>query len=38
MAKPEIHLFVCIQNRPLGHPKGSCMNRAISSRRVRSKK
>ncbi|MCP4043112.1 MAG: (2Fe-2S) ferredoxin domain-containing protein [Gammaproteobacteria bacterium] len=24
MAKPEKHVFVCIQSRPPGHPKGSC--------------
>ncbi|MEW5791729.1 MAG: (2Fe-2S) ferredoxin domain-containing protein [Pseudomonadota bacterium] len=24
MAKPERHLFVCAQSRPLGHPRGSC--------------
>lgn len=24
MAKPERHVFVCVQNRPLGHPRPSC--------------
>lgn len=24
MAKPEKHVFVCSQNRPAGHPRGSC--------------
>lgn len=24
MAKPEIHVFVCGQHRPEGHPRGSC--------------
>ena len=28
MAKPEKHVFVCLQNRPLGHPKGSCAEKA----------
>jgi len=28
MAKPERHVFVCVQNRPLGHPKGSCTEKA----------
>lgn len=27
MPKPEKHVFVCIQNRPEGHPKGSCTAR-----------
>jgi (2Fe-2S) ferredoxin len=25
LAKPEKHVFVCIQNRGPGHPRGSCM-------------
>lgn len=24
MPKPERHVFVCVQRRPPGHPKGSC--------------
>ena len=24
MPKPERHVFVCVQNRPQGHPRGSC--------------
>ena len=24
MPKPEKHVFVCAQNRPPGHPRGSC--------------
>jgi (2Fe-2S) ferredoxin len=24
MAKPARHVFVCSQNRPAGHPRGSC--------------
>jgi (2Fe-2S) ferredoxin len=24
MAKPQKHVFVCTQNRPAGHPRGSC--------------
>lgn len=27
MAKPEKHVFVCVQNRPPGHPRGSCAGR-----------
>ncbi|MDY6991514.1 MAG: (2Fe-2S) ferredoxin domain-containing protein [Pseudomonadota bacterium] len=25
MAKPSKHIFVCTQNRPADHPRGSCM-------------
>lgn len=25
MAKPLKHVFVCVQRRPDGHPRGSCM-------------
>lgn len=25
MAKPQKHVFVCVQRRPEGHPRGSCM-------------
>ena len=24
MPRPEKHVFVCVQNRPLGHPRPSC--------------
>ncbi|MFV8818368.1 (2Fe-2S) ferredoxin domain-containing protein [Haliea sp. E17] len=24
MGKPEFHVFVCAQQRPSGHPRGSC--------------
>lgn len=24
MPKPEKHVFVCTQSRPMGHPRGSC--------------
>jgi (2Fe-2S) ferredoxin len=24
MPRPEKHVFVCVQNRPQGHPRGSC--------------
>lgn len=24
MPKPEKHVFVCVQSRPPGHPRGSC--------------
>lgn len=24
MTRPEKHVFVCAQNRPAGHPRGSC--------------
>jgi (2Fe-2S) ferredoxin len=27
MAKPEKHIFICTQNRPPGHPRGSCVER-----------
>lgn len=27
MAKPEYHVFVCSQQRPAGHPRGSCGER-----------
>lgn len=27
MPKPEKHVFVCTQNRPPGHPRGSCGQR-----------
>jgi (2Fe-2S) ferredoxin len=27
MLKPEKHVFICVQNRPPGHPRGSCAER-----------
>jgi len=27
MPKPEKHVFVCLNTRPTGHPKGSCTER-----------
>jgi (2Fe-2S) ferredoxin len=27
MAKPEKYVFVCLNQRPAGHPKGSCLDR-----------
>ena len=27
MARPEKHVFICTQNRPAGHPRGSCGER-----------
>jgi (2Fe-2S) ferredoxin len=27
MPKPEKHVFICVQNRPPGHPRGSCAER-----------
>ncbi|MDY6812332.1 MAG: (2Fe-2S) ferredoxin domain-containing protein [Pseudomonadota bacterium] len=27
MAKPHKHVFVCVQSRPPGHPKGACGGR-----------
>lgn len=26
MPRPTKHVFVCTQNRPAGHPRGSCMS------------
>lgn len=26
MPRPEKHVFICTQNRPPNHPRGSCMN------------
>ncbi len=28
MAKPLKHVFVCVQRRPEGHPRGACSQRA----------
>lgn len=27
MARPKMHVFVCSQSRPPGHPRGSCTQR-----------
>jgi (2Fe-2S) ferredoxin len=27
MAQPEKYVFVCLNQRPAGHPKGSCLDR-----------
>jgi len=27
MPKPKVHFFVCGNQRPAGHPRGSCMDR-----------
>jgi len=27
MPKPEKHVFICVQNRPPGHPRGSCLEK-----------
>ena len=27
MAQPEKYVFVCLNQRPEGHPKGSCLDR-----------
>ncbi len=31
MPKPERHVFVCVQGRPPGHPRGSCQEKDSSS-------
>ena len=31
MAKPEYYVFVCSQQRPQGHPRGSCGERGAAS-------
>lgn len=30
MPRPEKHVFICIQNRPPGHPRGSCVERGCA--------
>lgn len=30
MPKPQKHVFVCVQNRGPGHPRGSCMQSGCS--------
>lgn len=27
MPKPEKHVFICVQSRPPGHPRGSCVEK-----------
>ncbi len=29
MGKPQRHVFVCVQTRPPGHPRGSCSGTAL---------
>ncbi|MDX1810799.1 MAG: (2Fe-2S) ferredoxin domain-containing protein, partial [Gammaproteobacteria bacterium] len=31
MPKPEKHVFVCVQQRPPGHPRGSCAEKDCAS-------
>lgn len=28
---PKKHVFVCLQNRPAGHPRGSCQSKSSAS-------
>jgi (2Fe-2S) ferredoxin len=30
MPKPEKHVFICVQNRPPGHPRGSCQEKGAA--------
>lgn len=30
MAKPQRHLFICVQNRPAGHPRPSCSQKGCA--------
>ena len=30
MAQPEKYVFVCLNQRPEGHPKGSCLDRGAA--------
>lgn len=30
MPRPEKHVFVCVQNRPMGHPRPSCGQKTAS--------
>jgi (2Fe-2S) ferredoxin len=30
MPKPEKHVFVCTQSRPMGHPRGSCAEKGCN--------
>ena len=30
MAKPLYHVFVCTQQRPAGHPRGSCAEKGCA--------
>ncbi len=31
MSKPEKHVFVCTQQRPAGHPRGSCAEKGCAA-------
>lgn len=31
MPRPEIHVFICSQQRPAGHPRGSCGEKGASA-------
>jgi (2Fe-2S) ferredoxin len=31
MSKPQRHVFICNQNRPAGHPRGSCAAKGSSA-------
>lgn len=31
MPRPEKHVFICSQNRPQGHPRGSCGEKGCAS-------
>lgn len=31
MAKPQRHVFICTQNRPPQHPRGSCANKGSTA-------
>lgn len=31
MPKPEKHVFICVQTRPPGHPRGSCGERGCAA-------
>lgn len=30
MPKPKKHILVCVQGRPLGHPRGSCQDKGCA--------
>ncbi len=30
MPRPDKHVFICTQNRPQGHPRGSCTNKGCA--------
>ena len=31
MPKPEKHVFICVQQRPPGHPRGSCAEKGCAA-------